>query len=112
MPCHAPLCPAALALLALAVLPSALLLLPSVPPAPKRHGQPPCPWPGSRSYCQPQTRNPKGEMGPISPPMLYACPGPQPQNIIHTVFASRRDPGMSTPGLFPPKNFTSKNPAG
>ena len=39
----------------------------------------------------------KPETGPISPPMDYACPGPQPQNIIHTVFASRRDPGRKHP---------------
>jgi len=71
-------------------------------PAP-RPASCPCPWPGSRPYCQPQTRNPKAETGPISPPMDYACPGHQPQNIIHTVFASRGDPGRK----HPPRTFSA-----
>ena len=95
------------------------LALPSVPPAPAHclgcpSRSPPLPLqPRASNRTQPQTENPKAETGPISPPMLYACPGPQPQNIIHTVFASRRDPGRKhLPGRSRAKKFFMKKSYG
>lgn len=53
----------------------------------------------------------EGGEGPISPPMLYECPGPQPQNLVNTI-VPREIPAENTPPVFRiPQNFKTRNPA-
>jgi hypothetical protein len=82
------------------------------PQARRRPAPVPCPTPWEEGYCQPQTTNPVPEWDSYLPLYICACPGHQPQNIIHTVFAFRRDPGRKhPPAFFSPKNFQTKKPA-
>ena len=90
-------CPAALALLALAALPGALLLLPSA----QRHDQPSCPgpqpWPGSRPYTQPQTQTPIPGKYLNSPLYLNAQSAPDIKKFAYAFLPPRKTPAEKDP---------------
>ena len=59
----------------------------------------PCPLP---TLCVPHlpALEAKAEMGLRYPPIDYACPGPQPPNIIRNVLPPRKIPAENTPPYF------------
>ena len=111
MSCRPALCQAlALALLALATLPSALLLLPSVPQHPSATASPlPLPLAHLSSVLSATDEEPEEGEVPLTPPIHMCLVSTRHQKFAYAVFVPWENPGIEhPPGIDSPQKFSNQ----